>query len=97
MPTNATVIPLRPAAPASAEEPVGDQQVAAFWEGIFLRQGRTLRDPSTAECHRITAATFGLLINGARDQGVLSEDQAEYLAKLAVEAVRAPDFLPAGE
>lgn len=93
-PTQATVIPLRPGNAGTGDEQVTDHQVAAWWESVFVRQGRTLADEATAEVHRITAATFGLLIDGARAQGMLSEEQAAYMSGLAVEAVRAPDFLP---
>ncbi|MFD5882570.1 hypothetical protein [Streptomyces yangpuensis] len=71
-----------------------DHQVAAWWESTFRKMGRTLTDEPTAEVHRITAAAFALLIDGARASGVLSDSQAGYLADLAVEAIRAPDFVP---
>ncbi|MFF4409734.1 hypothetical protein [Streptomyces sp. NPDC001404] len=88
------MIELRPGVSRPAAAQSADHQVAAFWESIFAQQGQTLRNPATAEAHRITAATFGLLIDGALAQGVLTEEQAAYLSGLAVEAVRAPDFLP---
>ncbi|TQE33127.1 hypothetical protein [Streptomyces ipomoeae] len=71
----------------------GDRDVAMFWEQIFGQQGRSLADPATAEAHRITAATLGLLIEGARAEGVINEAQAAYLGALTVEAVQAPDRL----
>ncbi|MCF1592427.1 MULTISPECIES: hypothetical protein [Streptomyces] len=89
----AAVIPLRPVASAGGDGRPTDLQVAAWWEKIFGDMGRTLTDPATAEAHRITAAGFGLLIDGARAAGVLSDSQATYLSGLAVEAVRAPDFV----
>lgn len=91
---DATVIPLRPGITADAHGNPTDPQVAAWWEKIYRDMGRTLTDEDTAEAHRITAAAFGLLIDGARAAGVLSESQAGYLSGMAVEAVRAPDFLP---
>lgn len=90
----ATVIPLRSGLTASADGSMTDQQVAAWWESVFQKMGRTLADERTAEAHRVTAAGFGLLIEGARAAGVLSESQAKYLSEMAVEAVRAPDHLP---
>ncbi|PZT71432.1 hypothetical protein [Streptomyces sp. AC1-42T] len=102
-PAHATVIPLRrtfgaphPSASGAdrqAGAPNERTDIAAFWEKIFTQQGRTLADTATADAHRITAATIGLLIEGARAEGVLDDDQAEYLSTLTVEAVRAPDFL----
>ncbi|WP_282792951.1 hypothetical protein [Streptomyces sp. CC224B] len=100
---HATVIPLhgklstsRSAASRSAGPPAPPQherEVAAFWEKIYTQQGRTLADAATADAHRITAATLGLLIEGARADGVITDEQAQYLGALTVEAVRAPDFL----
>ncbi|MFF2571150.1 hypothetical protein [Streptomyces sp. NPDC058084] len=91
--SGADVIPLRPSLPASVPSSLTDQQVAAWWESIFQDMGRTLTDEQTAEAHRVTSAGFGLLIDGARAAGVLTESQAEYLSAMAVEAVRAPDFV----
>ncbi|MEU3399413.1 hypothetical protein [Streptomyces filamentosus] len=90
----ATVIPLRTGLAVSRDGSMTDQQVAAWWESVFQNMGRTLGDERTAEAHRVTAAGFGLLIEGARAAGVLSEPQAQYLSEMAVEAVRAPDHLP---
>ncbi|MDX3165965.1 hypothetical protein PV516_19445 [Streptomyces scabiei] len=87
------MIPLRPGLAGGETGSPTDTQVAAWWQKIYGDMGRTLCDPATAEAHRITAAGFGLLIDGARASGVLSESQATYLSGLAVEAVRAPDFL----
>ncbi|MCZ0983887.1 hypothetical protein O1L60_44800 [Streptomyces diastatochromogenes] len=67
--------------------------MAAWWEKIFQDMGRTLTEAQTAEAHRITSAGFGLLIDGARAAGVLTDSQASYLSGMAVEAVRAPDFV----
>lgn len=102
-PTNATVIPFRrsfgaphPSVSGSSDRSACAQKerdVAAFWEQIYTQQGRTLGDTATADAHRITAATIGLLIEGARAEGVLDDEQAQYLAALTIEAVRAPDFL----
>ncbi|WP_333745534.1 hypothetical protein [Streptomyces sp. IBSBF 2950] len=89
----AAVIPLRPAMNSREAGSPTDPQVAAWWEKIYGDMGRTLKDPDTAEAHRITSAGFGLLIDGARAAGMLSESQATYLSGLAVEAVRAPDFV----
>ncbi|WP_435058404.1 hypothetical protein [Streptomyces sp. bgisy060] len=100
---HATVIPLRgslqaphPSASRSADlssATQNERDVAAFWERIYSQQGRTLADAATAEAHRITAATIGLLIEGARADGVINDEQAQYLGALTIEAVRAPDFL----
>ncbi|MEU3704825.1 hypothetical protein AB0E82_21355 [Streptomyces anulatus] len=100
---HATVIPLRaslraphPSASGCTDRRAGTQSerdVAAFWEQIYTQQGRTLADTATADAHRITAATIGLLLEGARADGVIDDEQAQYLAALTIEAVRAPDFL----
>ncbi|WP_435245184.1 hypothetical protein [Streptomyces tendae] len=94
--TAADVIPLRRDLAAdglAAPSGVTDSQVASWWEKVFRDMNRTLTDEQTAEAHRITSAGFGLLIDGARTAGVLTEAQAAYLSGLAVEAVRAPDFV----
>ncbi|MER5302189.1 hypothetical protein ABT039_22400 [Streptomyces lasiicapitis] len=91
---DANVIPLRPGMVGGGDDSPTEPQVAAWWEQCYAQMGRTLTDGETADAHRITAAGFGLLIDGARASGVLSESQAAYLSGLAVEAVRAPDFLP---
>lgn len=90
--TDNTVVPLRPT--LAGDGSTTDHQVADWWEKMFVQMGHTLTDESTAEVHRITAAAFGLLIDGARASGVLDDSQACYLSGLAVEAIRAPDFLP---
>ncbi|MFJ2752758.1 hypothetical protein [Streptomyces sp. NPDC087297] len=90
--TDNTVVPLRPT--LAGDGSTTDHQVAAWWESMFLKMGRTLTDEPTAEAHRITAAAFGLLIDGARASGVIDDSQASYLAGMAVEAIRAPDFVP---
>ncbi|MFH8295094.1 hypothetical protein [Streptomyces sp. NPDC018059] len=101
--SGATVIPLRgslktphPAASGNTGPSTTSQnecEVAAFWERIYAQQGRTLADTATADAHRITAATIGLLIEGAHADGVINDAQAQYLGALTIEAVRAPDSL----
>ncbi|MDJ0466111.1 hypothetical protein [Streptomyces sp. H27-C3] len=102
MAAHATVIQLRsglkaahPAAAPSLDPSAGqsDRDAAGFWERIYAQQGRTLADEATADAHRITSATMGLLIEGARADGVINDEQARYLGALTIEAVRAPDFL----
>lgn len=100
---NATVIPFRtslsashPSASCRAAPTAGsddERKVAAFWEQIYTQQGHTLTDAGTADVHRIASATIGLLIEGARADGVINDEQAQYLGALTIEAVRAPDFL----
>ncbi|MFD6534881.1 hypothetical protein [Streptomyces goshikiensis] len=90
--TDNTVVPLRPT--LASDGSTTDHQVAAWWEMMFSRMGHTLTDLPTAEAHRITAAAFGLLIDGARASGILDDFQAGYLSGMAVEAIRAPDFVP---
>jgi hypothetical protein len=89
----APVIPIR--GRLSSPDPSSDSGhgIAVFWEQIFAQQGFSLKDPATAAAHRTTAATLGLLLEGARAEGVINDAQAQYLVTLTEEAVRAPDFL----
>jgi len=91
VPGGATVTPLRSVLATETGPAHRQSESARFWEAIFVQQGRTLSDPGTAETHRITAATFGLLFEGARTEGVLTDQAAAYLSSLAEAAVRAPD------
>jgi hypothetical protein len=97
--SGATVVHLRrippegASAPASSVRAFGNSDAAAFWERIFQGQGRSLADPDTAQVHQITAATIGLLIDGAHADGRLDHETAVYLTGLVGDAVRAPQNL----
>ncbi|MEU5043231.1 hypothetical protein [Streptomyces griseorubiginosus] len=69
------------------------QRVAARFEQRFAQAGRTLTDAKTAEDMRIALGAVVELLNGARAQGLISEEAHADLANMVVAMMEAPGLL----
>lgn len=80
--------------PGASSEP--DQSLAGLAvtvEAMFKARGRTLTDKAAAESYRITLDAVGLMLAGARAQGVLTEQAHTNLAGLLDGMRNAPELL----
>lgn len=69
------------------------QQLAARIERVFSDHGRSLTDEDTAQAFLITLGQIRLILDGARHQGVLGEDQHRELAAMVEGLMTAPGLL----
>ena len=106
-PCLAPVVPLskatRPPRPTSSErkrvpaQPTGEvspqQRLAATLEAVFARHRRSLTDVSTAEAFLITLGEVRRLLDGAREQGQLDDDQHHTLDAMLQGMEGAPGLL----
>ncbi len=86
-------VPPAPSAPAPDQAATPQQQLAETVEAAFLRQGRTLTDPPTAEAYTITLGLVRLMLEGSQATGVVDGDQHTTLAEMVQGMVDAPKEL----
>lgn len=70
-----------------------EQRLAASIEEIFARHGRSLTDDDTAEDYRIALGAVRSMLQGAREQGVLNDEQHQNLDAMIVGMLNSPTLL----
>lgn len=69
------------------------QRLAATLEDLFSRHGRSLTDDDTAEDYRITLGAVRSMLEGAREQGVLDDEQHQDMDAMIAGMLDAPGLL----
>ncbi|WP_406325771.1 hypothetical protein OG784_12690 [Streptomyces sp. NBC_01617] len=67
------------------------QQMIETWEALYLRHGQTLTDVKTAASLRVAMQMVELLLNGAQDCDVISDEQRDQLLAIAQTGHEAAD------
>lgn len=79
--------------PDAGRDLTPEQKLAATVEAAFARHRRSLTDPDTAEDYTITLGVVITLLTGARDQGLLQEEQFGTLDSMVQGLLAAPRLL----
>lgn len=83
-----------PTPTAAPDQPVTpQQQLAETVEAAFLRRGRTLTDPATAEAYAITLQLVHLMHEGAMATSVITQGEHDALHGMISGMVDAPHEL----
>lgn len=85
-------VPIQPG-PDSGSHLTPEQRLAATVEAAFARQGRSLTDEGTALDFTITLGIVITLLNGARDQNHLGEEEFDRLNGMVQGVLTVPRLL----
>lgn len=78
---------------AQIEEPPAEQQLAEHMEALFNTNGLTLSYEPTALAFRISLEAFLMMLDGARAEGVMGEEEHRQLRHMAEGMRRVPHML----